>query len=89
MSNKYRKAYTDNPVELKPCPFCGGDAGCYLQQYETPFSEPYCYMQVCCVRCGVFFETRHLPVCNVPVIPDEEIRVCVDKWNGRYRIDHR
>lgn len=41
---------------LKPCPFCGSDAVHYLKTYDTVNSEPHCYMQVGCRKCGVFLQ---------------------------------
>lgn len=68
---------------LKPCPFCGSDAVHYLKTYDTVNSEPHCYMQVGCRKCGVFFTTSHFKIVDIPRIPDEDVSEVIAAWNRR------
>ena len=70
-------------TQLKNCPFCGKKAESYLHTYDTPFSEPYCYMLIGCMSCGTFFSTHHFKIVDKPHIPDEEIQACINAWNNR------
>lgn len=70
-------------TQLKDCPFCGKEAKSYLQTYDTPLSEPYCYMQIGCMSCGIFFSTHHFRIVDKLHIPNEEVQECINAWNNR------
>lgn len=67
---------TENEIELKPCPFCGG---------EAEFSSGYCndlnYARVDCTNCsaGVYNDSDRDPDATI----DELEKSVLEDWNRR------
>ncbi len=70
---------------LKPCPFCGGRADIYYRHYESPRSECYGYNEVGCLKCGIFFSTKHYEMQhpNAELKLEKDKRECIKVWNRR------
>lgn len=70
--------------DLKPCPFCGGDAEADLYQrfraYQTgePLDQPAVY----CTQCSA--QIAHYPG-DIGLSRDETMEFVVECWNARQR----
>lgn len=60
-------------AELKPCPFCGGEASIYHRTYKTGTE----YMQVTCASCGAM--SMDIPA-SVEYCAKE---TAIEAWNRR------
>ena len=77
----------DKQIELKPCPFCGGNATVQAEHKSLPFSEEENFYYVCCTNCGC----RPFVVSEICLYykSDYEIRrknlieKVIEKWNRR------
>lgn len=69
--------------ELKPCPFCGGEASAYTEDNGEGFDYNY----VKCTICGAGFEyqTGHITGERYDEITNEEdsMKALIDNWNNR------
>ena len=74
-------------TELKPCPFCGGEAKLRECIRELPFSEEIYIFFVCCPTCGC--SPFHFSEANIYFKVDFEERKAklknqaVEAWNRR------
>ena len=58
-------------TELKPCPFCGGEATFGGSEHVKPYDKPYWY--VVCFNCGA------------SVYGNEDKEKAVEAWNRRVK----
>ena len=65
------------PNELKPCPFCGGEAE--IKEGWTYGDPPHYYLM--CKECGVRGGTTNLYLDGNTA--EECIEICARKWNRR------
>lgn len=68
-------------IELKPCPFCGGEVELSsISDYEGYYFD----LAVTCNGCGVdvVFDTE-INCPKVEDFPEETVRKAIEKWNRR------
>lgn len=67
--------------ELKPCPFCGGEARAYIDDNGEGFDFNY----VTCMGCDVRFEEQTGCITGeIERFSDEDsMKALVGKWNNR------
>lgn len=85
VSADYLLGLSKTPSLLLPCPFCGGRADIYYRHYESPCSECYGYNEVGCLKCGIFFSTKHYEMQhpNAELKLEKDKRECIKAWNRR------
>lgn len=72
--------------ELKPCPFCGGEAAILDADYvSVGWNEGYRRAYVACNSCGA--SGRKIRVTNYYGEPEGTVRDAVDAWNRRTETD--
>lgn len=85
VSADYLLGLSKTPSLLLPCPFCGGRADIYYRNYESFHSECYGYNEVGCLKCGVFFSTKHYEMQhpNAKLKLEKDKQECIKAWNRR------
>lgn len=73
--------------QLKPCPFCGGEAKVVSGTTHLPFSEEINYFKVTCTKCGAtpYFskEDNLYYKDNYKEIEEKLIQEVIEMWNRR------
>jgi Lar family restriction alleviation protein len=73
--------------QLKPCPFCGGEAKVVSSTTQLPFSEEINYFEVTCTKCGItpYFskEDNLYYKKNHKEIEEKLIQEVIEMWNRR------
>ena len=82
----HQSAQSDNAhksVNLKPCPFCGGEAEIYLHQERDDYGNliGFPVYVVCCDTCGA--EMIGDPEKQRLADPEEMLRIAKRAWNTR------
>lgn len=82
------KTVTNDELNLKPCPFCGGKAEFYVKKHIVSEMKSYWCIGVCCTKCNLILPKLYSLTlalgtnAEIQAIADERQRA-VDDWNRR------
>ena len=79
-----------NPQELKPCPFCNGNAIFRTASFSHMQDGCGIHFSIKCAKCGAEVPSSKLFEVKFTLLDNGEIRICKDerleasmKWNAR------
>ena len=80
-----------NEVELKPCPFCGGDKIDFRQRINQDVVPHFFSIltYIFCHKCGIridnkiFYSTKASPRKSINETADHAANELIEKWNTR------